>query len=108
MIIACSPISEVIPTAIKLPNISGALILITIPLQTNSKNNIITAAHPTNPNSSAKTAKIKSLWGSDMYKYFCVLFPSPTPNNPPDPIAYKLCIICHPSPWGSCHGSKKE
>ena len=24
------------------------------------------------------------------------LSPKPTPNSPPEPIAYKLCIICHP------------
>ena len=40
-----------------------------------------------------------------MYKYFCLLFPSPTPNNPPEPIAYKPCMICQPVPNGSFHGS---
>ena len=42
-----------------------------------------------------------------MYKYFCLLFPSPAPNNPPDPIAYKLWIICHPESVASAQGSKK-
>ena len=31
--------------------------------------------------------------------------PSPTPNNPPEPIAYNPCIICHPVSSGSAHGS---
>ena len=51
---------------------------------------IITAIAPMNPNSSANTEKIKSFWGSGIYKYFCLLFPNPKPNNPPEPIAYKL------------------
>ena len=69
---------------------SLAFIAVTIPLQTNTANNSITTAHPINPNSSAKTANIKSLCGSGRYKYFCLLAPSPAPNNPPEPIAYKL------------------
>ena len=72
----------------------------------NIANNIITNAHPTNPNSSAKTEKIKSLCGSGKYKYFCLLNPKPEPNSPPEPIAYKLCITCHPLPKESFHGSK--
>ena len=44
--------------------------------------------------------------GSGIYKNFCLLSPNPTPNSPPDPIAYKLCITCHPSPVASFHGSK--
>ena len=53
-------------------------------------NKAITKIQPTNPSSSAKIAKIKSLCGSGIYKYFCLLSPRPTPKNPPDPIAYKL------------------
>ena len=86
----CIAIIDVIPAANKLPNISGAFIAIVIPLQINIANKIITIAQPINPSSSANTAKIKSLCGSGMYKYFCLLSPSPTPNSPPDPIAYKL------------------
>lgn len=41
-----------------------------------------------------------------MYKYFCLLSPNPTPNNPPEPIAYKLCITCQPVSVASFHGSK--
>ena len=85
---------------------SGAFIAIKTPLQINIANNIITNAQPTNPNSSAKTEKIKSLCGSGKYKYFCLLNPRPVPNNPPEPIAYKLCITCHPLPKVSFHGSK--
>ena len=77
---------------------SSAFIAITIPLHTNKTNKKITNIQPKNPNSSAKTANIKSFCGSGKYKYFCLLFPSPKPNNPPEPIAYKLCVICQASP----------
>ena len=82
-IIACNPIKEVIPTATKLPNISGAFIAISNPLHIKIANNKITTAQPIKPNSSANTEKIKSLCGSGMYKYFCLLSPSPAPNIPP-------------------------
>ncbi len=39
---------------------------------------------------------------------FVYYFRSPTPNSPPEPIAYKLCIICHPVFCASAHGFKKE
>ncbi len=73
----------VIPTATKLPNISGARIAINIPLHINIANNISTAAQPINPNSSPKIENIKSLCGSGIYKNFCLLSPNPAPNNPP-------------------------
>ena len=43
----------------------------------------ITTTQPTTPSSSAIIEKMKSLCGSGMYKYFWVLFPSPTPKSPP-------------------------
>ena len=89
-IITCIPTSAVIPDATKLPNMSGAFIAIRIPLHINIANSTITNAHPIKPNSSAKTENIKSFCGSGKYKYFCLLWPRPTPNNPPEPIAYKL------------------
>ena len=72
----------------------------------NIANNIKTTAHPKNPNSSANIENIKSLCGSGMYKYFCLLSPSPTPNSPPEPIAYKLWITCQPLSVASFQGSK--
>lgn len=75
--------NAVIPIASRLPNISGALIAIRIPLQIKIANRIRTAAHPMKPNSSPKIEKIKSLCGSGMYKNFCLLSPSPAPNSPP-------------------------
>ena len=72
-IITCIPTIAVIPTATKLPNISGAFIAINIPLQIKIANKTITKAHPINPNSSAKTEKIKSFCGSGKYRYFCLL-----------------------------------
>ena len=79
---------------------------IKIPLHTNIAKSKITIAHPTNPNSSDKIENIKSLCGSGMYKNFCLLSPSPAPNNPPEPIAYKLCTTWYPVPLASAHGSK--
>ena len=35
-----------------------------------------------------------------------MLLPRPTPNNPPEPIAYKLWIIWYPVPVASDHGFK--
>mgnify|MGYP006990226098 CR=1 FL=1 len=54
------------------PNISFDFIAITIPLQINTPKSNITNVHPTNPNSSAIIANMKSLCASGMYKYFCV------------------------------------
>ena len=85
---------------------SGALIAINIPLHINIANNIKTAVQPTKPSSSPNIENIKSLCGSGIYKNFCLLSPKPAPNNPPEPIAYKLCITCQPSPVASFHGSK--
>lgn len=59
-ITTCTITSAVIPVASKLENISGAFIAIKIPLHINKANRIITIAHPTNPNSSAKIEKMKS------------------------------------------------
>ena len=72
-IIACIPTSDVIPTANKLPNESGAFMAVKIPLHINIANNDITTKHPTNPSSSAIIANMKSLCGSGIYKYFCLL-----------------------------------
>lgn len=74
-IIACIPIMVVIPIAKRLPNMSGAFIAITIPLQIKIAKSNITTTQPINPNSSANTEKIKSLCGNGKYKYFCLLCP---------------------------------
>ena len=42
---------------------------------------------PKNPNSSAKTANIKSVLLYGRYCNFCIDRPYPSPNNPPEPIA---------------------
>ena len=105
--ITCIATKAVIPTAIKLPNISGAFIAIRTPLHIKIANRINTIAQPINPTSSPNIEKIKSLCGSGIYKYFCLLSPKPAPNKPPEPMAYKLWITCHPSPVASFHGSKK-
>ena len=106
--IACIPIIPVIPIATNDPNISGAFIAITIPLHIKIANNKITKITPTRPVSSAHVDNMKSLCGSAMYIYFCTPFPNPTPNKPPEPIAYNDCIICQPLFCGSCQGSKNH
>ena len=93
LIIAWTAICVVIPTAISEPNISVVLIAIKIPLHMKIINSATTIIQPTNPSSSANIENMKSLCGSGIYKYFCLLFPSPNPNIPPDPIAYKLCTV---------------
>ena len=90
---ACKPTCAVKPTANILPNLSGALIAITNPLQTSNTNNNITKVAPINPNSSHTTEKTKSLCGSGKNKNFCLDPPIPSPKKPPDPIAYKDCIV---------------
>ncbi len=75
--------NAVIPTATRLPNISGARIAMRTPLHIKIANNINTMVHPINPTSSPNIEKIKSLCGSGMYKNFCLLSPNPTPNSPP-------------------------
>lgn len=75
--------SAVIPTANKLPNMSGARMAIRTPLHIKIANKINTIVHPINPNSSPNIEKIKSLCGSGMYKNFCLLSPNPAPNSPP-------------------------
>ena len=87
---ACNIIKLVIPVATNLLNLSFTLATIKYPLIANAINSPITTIAPTNPSSSVIIAKIKSLCASGIYKYFCLLFPNPTPNNPPDEIAYKL------------------
>lgn len=79
----CMATNAVIPTATKLPNMSGALIAIRIPRHIKIANKTKTATHPINPNSSPRIEKIKSLCGSGMYKNFCLLSPNPAPNRPP-------------------------
>ena len=74
-IITCIPIKVVIPTANKLPKLSGARIAVSIPLQIKTANNAIIAKHPIKPSSSATIENIKSFCGSDMYKNFCLLSP---------------------------------
>ena len=78
-----------IPIATKLPNISGALIAVIMPLQTNIAKSKITTIQPTKPNSSAIIENMKSFCGSGMYKYFCVLFPRPTPKSPSENQSHK-------------------
>ena len=62
---------------------SGDFMAIKTPLHIKIANKIKTAAHPIKPSSSPKIEKIKSLCGSGIYKNFCLLSPSPAPNNPP-------------------------
>ena len=81
------------PVATNLLNLSFTFAAIAYPLTAKITNNAITAIAPTKPNSSTIIANIKSLCASGIYKYFCLLFPKPTPRIPPDASAYKLCTV---------------
>ena len=50
----------VMPAASRAPNVSGARIAVRIPARARTRNRVITAAAPTNPNSSPMIAKMKS------------------------------------------------
>lgn len=54
---------------------SGDFIATNTPLHINTANSNNITAHPTNPSSSPIIEKIKSLCGSGMYRYFCLLSP---------------------------------
>ncbi len=51
------------------------------------------------PSSSPMIEKMKSLsaWGTQLH--FCRLLPSPSPNQPPEPIAICPCAAWYPDPW---------
>ena len=51
---------------------------------------------------------MKSFCASGNHKYFCLLWPSPLPKSPPEPIAYKLWAACQFPSWISCSGFKNE
>jgi hypothetical protein len=66
----CTAIREVIPTARRLPKVSGALSAIFIPRQMKIVNNNSTTTTPINPSSSARIENIKSLCGSGIHRNF--------------------------------------
>ena len=80
-------ISITIPKANSPLKESGALPAIRRPLRVKSKNKIIRADAPMNPNSSPATAKMESPIGSGKYPNFWMLWPKPRPVKPPDPKA---------------------
>ena len=59
-------------------------------MQENTAKNPKNKVQPTKPNSSAKMAKIKSVYMNGRYCNFCMDSPKPWPNRPPEPIANKL------------------
>ena len=67
---------------------------ISTPRHTKSPNRRIINAAPTKPSSSHTIEKIKSFCGSDTYRYFCLELPSPVPNRPPEPMAYRELLVC--------------
>ena len=72
-----------------LPNKSSVFFDILNPLIINIRNKVIITIQPKNPNSSAITAKIKSVCPSGSHDSFCFEFPYPTPKKPPDANAIK-------------------
>ena len=67
----------------------------------NAKNKV----DPNNPNSSAKIAKIKSVYIKGKYCNFCIERPKPCPKRPPEPMANKLWTNWNPVSCWSFQGS---
>ena len=101
------PNQEVNPIAKILPKLSEQSCAILRPLNTTKKNNPIKTAAPKKPNSSPTIPNIESVETSGIYSNFCLEWPNPKPNNPPDPRAIKTCDIWYVKPCGSEKGSKK-
>ena len=51
---------------------------------------------------------MKSVLCMGRYCIFWVESPYPSPNQPPEPIARRLCTSWYPLPWGSCQGFRKD
>ncbi len=84
-----------------MPNLSFACRAICTPRHTRRAKSIIITSAPISPSSSQTMAKIKSFWGLGRYIYFCLDCPSPTPNRPPEPMAYKDCLVCQVASFSS-------
>ncbi len=76
-------IQPVRPKAINEPSRSGAFWAILNPRQINTMYSPIRINEPNKPVSSARTAKMLSVWGSGKPVYFVLAFPRPTPKRPP-------------------------
>ena len=83
LMMAWTPNQVAMPPASSIPNRSGAASAVWIPNHTNSPNPPTTASAPTNPSSSAITAKMKSLCASGRYPSLLLLPPMPEPVSPP-------------------------
>ena len=77
------------PTTINEPNLSGAPSAINLNLQMSKRNTIMSPMPPKSPSSSHMIENIISFWASGINPSFWILCPSPLPNIPPEPIAYK-------------------
>ena len=85
----CIPITQAIPTESKNPKKSLLLSPIFTHFTTIVTIKTKRKISPTNPISSPITAKIKSLSEKGKNLNFCRELKSPTPNQPPEPNAYK-------------------
>ncbi|MNN60209.1 hypothetical protein D3C81_1753780 [compost metagenome] len=87
-------------------NSVGALAAMNSPRKISSKYSTSSAALPIRPNSSEKTAKMKSVCFSGMNsRWVCVPLRKPLPSTPPEPIAMIDWMVWKPLPSGSLVGS---
>ena len=89
LIKVCNPIIDPKPMSISRPKRSLVLWEISKIFKTKVAKTVIKAAEPTNPSSSAMTAKIESPIGSGKEFIFVVDWPKPTPVNFPEPMAMR-------------------
>ena len=98
---------EIIPMISNLPKGSRQFLANFSPRQNKNKNAKTTKAQRKNPSSSAMTAKMESPATSGKYANFCLEWPNPLPNQPPEPTAKSAWLIWYPIPCGSNSGCRK-
>ena len=94
LIAACTTIHAVMAVAPRRENMSGTRRAILSPAKARPPYRTVTHSVPMSPNSSPMMAKMKSVVDSGTHPHFPPLEPRPTPNQPPEPIAYL--------PWMDC------
>ena len=104
-IITCQKNMLVTPTTKMVPKGSRQPWAMLSPQKISIKNNSTTTIDPMKPHSSAKTENMKSVCCSGRNdSLFCGPSPNPWPSHPPEPIATRDWIRCHPAPRGSIPG----
>ena len=89
----CTASRVMIPTMVRAPNLSRALRASQYPRRISRANRTSTTSPPTKPSSSTTMGNTKSFSGSGIYSIFWMLFPSPRPSIPPEPMAMRDCTV---------------